>query len=81
MEAQITIPALQQMKRDGRKCVGVVAWDTPMAAIADRAGMDFVSVLIVGESERQGRRLACQVRACSNSAKDHDSKGNLTICQ
>jgi 3-methyl-2-oxobutanoate hydroxymethyltransferase len=44
MEAPITIPALQQMKRDGRKCVGVVAWDTPMAAIADRAGVDFVSV-------------------------------------
>jgi len=44
MEAQITIPALQQMKRDGRKCVGVVAWDTPMAGIADRAGVDFVSV-------------------------------------
>src|SRR6185503_16469188 len=44
MEAQITIPALQQMKRDGRKCVGVVAWDTPLAAIADRAGIDFVSV-------------------------------------
>jgi len=44
MAAPITIPALQQMKRDGRKCVGVVAWDTPMAAIADRAEVDFVSV-------------------------------------
>jgi 3-methyl-2-oxobutanoate hydroxymethyltransferase len=32
------------MKREGRKCVGVVAWDYPMAAIADRAGVDFVSV-------------------------------------
>jgi 3-methyl-2-oxobutanoate hydroxymethyltransferase len=42
--SKITIPALQQMKRDGRKSVGVVAWDTPLAAIADRAGMDFVSV-------------------------------------
>jgi 3-methyl-2-oxobutanoate hydroxymethyltransferase len=40
----VTIPALQQMKRDGRKIVGVVAWDFPMARIADRAGVDFVSV-------------------------------------
>src|SRR6201997_1185895 len=44
MEAQVTIPVLQQMKREGRKSVGVVAWDYPMAAIADRAGVDFVSV-------------------------------------
>jgi len=44
MAENVTIPALQQMKRDGRKCVGVVAWDTPLAAIADRAGVDFVSV-------------------------------------
>jgi 3-methyl-2-oxobutanoate hydroxymethyltransferase len=40
----VTLPALQQMKRDGKKSVGVVAWDYPMAVIADRAGMDFVSV-------------------------------------
>ncbi|MGE5095511.1 MAG: 3-methyl-2-oxobutanoate hydroxymethyltransferase [Betaproteobacteria bacterium] len=32
------------MKRDGRKIVGVVAWDYPMAQIADRAGVDIVSV-------------------------------------
>jgi 3-methyl-2-oxobutanoate hydroxymethyltransferase len=32
------------MKRDGRKIAGVVAWDTPMARIADRAGIDLVSV-------------------------------------
>jgi len=44
MEAQVTIPVLQQMKREGRRSVGVVAWDYPMAAIADRAGVDFVSV-------------------------------------
>jgi 3-methyl-2-oxobutanoate hydroxymethyltransferase len=42
--SKVTVPALQQMKRDGQKCVGVVAWDTPIAAIADRAGVDFVSV-------------------------------------
>jgi 3-methyl-2-oxobutanoate hydroxymethyltransferase len=43
-EAPVTIPLLQQMKRDGRKCVGVVAWDYQLAGIADRAGVDFVSV-------------------------------------
>jgi 3-methyl-2-oxobutanoate hydroxymethyltransferase len=32
------------MKRDGIKIAGVVAWDTPLARIADRAGVDFVSV-------------------------------------
>src|ERR1700704_6159850 len=44
MADKVTIPALQQMKREGRKSVGVVAWDHPMARIADRAGVDFVSV-------------------------------------
>jgi len=40
----VTIPALQAMKREGRKIAGVVAWDTQMARIADRAGVDIVSV-------------------------------------
>jgi 3-methyl-2-oxobutanoate hydroxymethyltransferase len=44
MTDKVTIAALQQMKRDGRKIAGVVAWDTPMAKIADRAGIDLVSV-------------------------------------
>ena len=44
MADKITIAALQQMKRDGKKIAGVVAWDTPMARIADRAGVDLVSV-------------------------------------
>jgi 3-methyl-2-oxobutanoate hydroxymethyltransferase len=44
MPDNVTIPALQQMKRDGRKIAGLVAWDTPMARIADRAGIDIVSV-------------------------------------
>ena len=44
MEARLTIAALQQMKRDGRKIVGVVAWDFQIAQIADRAGVDLVSV-------------------------------------
>jgi 3-methyl-2-oxobutanoate hydroxymethyltransferase len=40
----VTVPALQQMKREGRKIVGVVAWDWQMAQIVDRAGVDIVSV-------------------------------------
>jgi 3-methyl-2-oxobutanoate hydroxymethyltransferase len=44
VETKVTIPALQQMKRDGRKSAGVVAWDYQLARIADRAGVDFVSV-------------------------------------
>jgi 3-methyl-2-oxobutanoate hydroxymethyltransferase len=44
MDAKMTIPALTQMKREGRKSVGVVAWDYQIARIADRAGVDFVSV-------------------------------------
>ena len=32
------------MKRDGRKIVGVVAWDCQIATIADRAGVEIVSV-------------------------------------
>ena len=41
---RITLHALQEMKRQGRKIVAVVAWDVHMAAIADRAGVDMVSV-------------------------------------
>src|SRR6202165_5729985 len=44
MADQVTIPALMQMKRQGHKSVGVVAWDYQIARIADRAGVDFVSV-------------------------------------
>jgi 3-methyl-2-oxobutanoate hydroxymethyltransferase len=46
-DAAVTIPALQEMKRQGRKSVGVVAWDYQLAAIAERAGVDFV---VVGDS-------------------------------
>ncbi|MPZ97698.1 MAG: 3-methyl-2-oxobutanoate hydroxymethyltransferase [Propionibacteriales bacterium] len=44
MDKKITLPALQQMKRDGHKIVGVVAWDYQIARIVDRAGVDLVSV-------------------------------------
>jgi 3-methyl-2-oxobutanoate hydroxymethyltransferase len=43
-DSTVTIPALQQMKREGRKIVGVVAWDYQIAQIVDRAGIDIVSV-------------------------------------
>jgi 3-methyl-2-oxobutanoate hydroxymethyltransferase len=43
-QTPVTVPALQQMKRDGRKIVGVVAWDFQMARVVDRAGVDLVSV-------------------------------------
>jgi 3-methyl-2-oxobutanoate hydroxymethyltransferase len=41
---RVTVPALQAMKREGRKIVGVVAWDYQVARIVDRAGVDLVSV-------------------------------------
>ena len=43
-DSPVTIPALQQMKREGRKIVGVVAWDYQIAQIVDRVGVELVSV-------------------------------------
>lgn len=43
-ESRVTVASLQQMKREGRKIVGVVLYDFPTAQIADRAGVDLVSV-------------------------------------
>ena len=40
MESKVTVPMLQQMKRDGRKIVGVVAYDYQIAQIVDRAAVD-----------------------------------------
>src|SRR5258705_6201254 len=42
--ATITMPSLRQMKRDGKKIVGVVAWDYQIAQIVDRVGVEIVSV-------------------------------------
>jgi len=44
MSEKITVAALQQMKRAGRKIVAVVVYDCQMARIVDRAGVDIVSV-------------------------------------
>ena len=41
---KISLRALQRMKEEGRKIVGVVAWDYQIAKIADRAGVEIVSV-------------------------------------
>jgi 3-methyl-2-oxobutanoate hydroxymethyltransferase len=40
----VTLASLQQMKVEGHKIVGVVAWDYHMAQIVDRAGVELVSV-------------------------------------
>lgn len=42
--AKVTIPMLQNMKNEGKKIFGVVAWDYHIAQIADRAGADIISV-------------------------------------
>jgi len=44
VDDKVTLPALHRMKEDGRKIVGVVAYDYQMAQIVDRAGVDIVSV-------------------------------------
>jgi len=44
VKQKVTIAALQQMKREGRKIVGVVVYDYQLAQIVDRAGVDIVSV-------------------------------------
>jgi 3-methyl-2-oxobutanoate hydroxymethyltransferase len=44
MSGRITPQTLQRMKDDGRKIVGVVAWDYQIARIVDRAGVELVSV-------------------------------------
>jgi 3-methyl-2-oxobutanoate hydroxymethyltransferase len=43
-QSPVTIPALHQMKREGKKIVGIVAWDYQIAQIADRAGVEIISV-------------------------------------
>jgi 3-methyl-2-oxobutanoate hydroxymethyltransferase len=44
MADKVTIPALHAMKLGEKKIVGVVAWDFQIARVADRAGVDIVSV-------------------------------------
>jgi len=44
VNSQVTLPAIQQWKAQGRKIVAVVAYDCRIAQIVDRAGVDLVSV-------------------------------------
>jgi len=44
MASKVTIPQLQQMKRDGKKIVGAVVWDYQMARIVDGVGVEIMSV-------------------------------------
>lgn len=44
MSDSVTVRDLQAMKHDARKSVAIVAWDVHMARLADRAGVDMVSV-------------------------------------
>lgn len=44
MSETVTVGSLQQMKHDGSKIAGVVAWDYQIAQISDRAGVEIVSV-------------------------------------
>jgi 3-methyl-2-oxobutanoate hydroxymethyltransferase len=44
MTGRVSIGALHRMKREGRKIAAVVAWDCQIAMIADRAGVEIVSV-------------------------------------
>ena len=41
---RITVASLQQIKRERRKIVAVVVYDYQMARIAERAGVEHVSV-------------------------------------
>jgi len=71
MESRVSIAALQSMKREGRKIVGVVAWDAQIASIADRAGVDLISV---GDSVGVNlwdarRRSRSPSRRCSSAAR------------
>ena len=43
-DGKVSLRDLQTMKDEGRKIVGVVAWDYQIAKIVDRAGGDLVSV-------------------------------------
>ena len=58
----LTLPALQAMKREGRKIVGVVAWDFQMAQIADRAGLSR-TVVYRHFADRADLDAAVQARA------------------
>ena len=68
----LAIADLHRMKREGRKIVGVVAWDYQIAQIADRAGVDIVSV---GDSVGVKRAIVnCDLRAAKTPIRPFGSK-------
>ena len=44
MAEKLTVAALQQMKRDGKKISAAITYDFQMAQIMDRAGFDLLTV-------------------------------------
>ena len=68
MKEKITIPALQQMKREGRKIVGVVVYDFQMAQIVDRETADGTTALLlelrrITEIDSTGARILGELDA------------------
>jgi len=61
MHGKVTISQLQQMKQEGRKSVGLVAWDYQIARIADRAGFD------LSRSATRSASICGAVPMCSTS--------------
>ena len=56
---RVTLTALQKMKREGRKIVGVVAWDEGTARVLDDAGVDLISVGDSGASGSEDLVVFC----------------------
>jgi 3-methyl-2-oxobutanoate hydroxymethyltransferase len=53
------IAALQALKREGRKIVGVVAWDEGTARVLDEAGVDLISVGDSGAASLEEMLVFC----------------------
>jgi 3-methyl-2-oxobutanoate hydroxymethyltransferase len=67
--SRVTLSALQAMKREGKKIVGVVAWDEGTARTVDNAGVDLISVGDSGAASFQELLVFCAaVRRGANRA-------------
>ena len=63
MTGRTTLAGLKAMKRAGEKIVGIVVWDTHMAAIADRVGAEIISTI--------GPSKACRYDGPAPSGRSH----------
>jgi hypothetical protein len=76
MTEKVTVPLLQQVKRDGRKIVGVVAWDYQVARISERAGvemaLDVPALVVPGQDEAQATSAARYLQECLASSRYWD---------